>query len=125
MSHFNQPNIKRKNCMWTTKNERLLEMCIVQHLEIKSVFRFLPIKGLLSTTVKTAKLAATFGIFILRTKNRQLCCLAVTVHIVLQARRVAPTKKKLSPFLKKFLCQSQPSTSELEPKKVKMGLNLE
>ena len=30
----------------------------------------------------------------LRTKNRQLCCLAVTVHIVLQERRVATTKMK-------------------------------
>ena len=30
----------------------------------------------------------------LRTKNRQLCCLVVTVHIFLQERRVATTKKK-------------------------------
>ena len=29
----------------------------------------------------------------LKDKNRQLCCLAVTVHIVLQERRVATTKK--------------------------------
>ena len=34
-------------------------------------------------------------------------------------------KEKPSPFLKKFLHQSQPSTSELEPKKFKMSPNLE
>ena len=37
-SLFNQPNIERKNCEWTTKYERLSEMCIVQHVEMKSVF---------------------------------------------------------------------------------------
>ena len=30
MSHFNQPNLERKNCVWTTKYKRPLEMCIVQ-----------------------------------------------------------------------------------------------
>ena len=34
-------------------------------------------------------------------------------------------KEKLSPFLKKFLRQSQPSTSELEPKKDKSSPNME
>ena len=34
-------------------------------------------------------------------------------------------KEKPSPFLKKFLYQSQPSTSEPEPKKVKMSPNME
>ena len=29
-SQFNQPNIERKNCVWTTMYKRLLEMCIVQ-----------------------------------------------------------------------------------------------
>ena len=94
MSRFNQPNLDRKNCVWTTKYKRLSEMCIVQHVEIKSVFRFQPIKRLVSTTVKSAKLAATFWIFLLRSKNRQLCCWAVTVHIVLQERRVVITTKK-------------------------------
>ena len=69
-------------------------MCVVQHVELKSVFTFQPIKRLVSTTLKRAKPAATFWIFLLRTKNRQLCCLAVTVHIVLQKRRIATMKKK-------------------------------
>ena len=94
MPHFNQPNIERKNCVWTTKYKRLLEMRIVQHIGMKSVFTFQPIERLVSTTVKSAKPAATFWIFVLRTKNRQFCCLAVMVHIVLQERRVATTKKK-------------------------------
>ena len=32
-SRFNQPNIERKKWVWTTS--RLLEMCIVQHVELK------------------------------------------------------------------------------------------
>ena len=55
MSHFNQPNMERKTSVWTTKYERLSEMCIVPHVE--SVFTFQPIKQLASTTVKSAKLA--------------------------------------------------------------------
>ena len=94
MSHFNQPNIERKKCVWTTKYERLSELYIVQHVEMKSVFKFQPIKRLVSSTVKSAKPAATFWILLLRTKNRQLCCLPVRVHIVLQERRVGATKKK-------------------------------
>ena len=60
MSHLKQPNIGRKKCVWTTEYERLSEMCIVQHVETKSVFTFQPIKRLVSTTVKSAKPAATF-----------------------------------------------------------------
>ena len=44
-------------------------MCIVQLVEMKSVFTFQPIEGLVSTTVKSAKLAATFWMFLLRTKT--------------------------------------------------------
>ena len=45
------------------------------------------------------------------------------VHIVLQERRVATTKKeKPSPFLKKFLSQSYPSIFEPEPKKAEVIL---
>ena len=58
MPHFKQPKIERKNCVWTTS--RPSEMCIVQHEEMKSVFTLQPIKRLVSTTVKSAKPAATF-----------------------------------------------------------------
>ena len=60
MFSFNQPNIERKNRVWTTKYKKLSEMCIVQHVEMKSVFTFQPIKQLVSTTVKSAKPAVTF-----------------------------------------------------------------
>ena len=60
MSHFNQPNIERKNSVWTTKYKRVLEMCIIQHVEMKKVFTFQQTKRLVSTTVKYAKPAATF-----------------------------------------------------------------
>ena len=35
-------------------------MCIVQHVEMKSVFTFEPLKRLVSTTVQSAKPVATF-----------------------------------------------------------------
>ena len=54
-----QSNKNRKNCLWTTKYKRLLEMCIVQHVEMKNEFTFQPIKRIVSTTVKSAKPAAT------------------------------------------------------------------
>ena len=60
MYHFNKPKMERKNCAWITKFEKLSEMCIVQHVEMKSVFTFQPIKPLVSTTVKGAKPAVTF-----------------------------------------------------------------
>ena len=93
MSHFKQPKMQRKNCAWTTRYEWLSEMCIVQHVELKSVFTFQPIKRLVSTTVKSAKPGTSFWIFLLRTKNWQICCLTVTVHIALPEKRVAITKK--------------------------------
>ena len=60
MSHFNQPNIKRKSSAWTRKYERLSEMCFVQHIEMKNVITFQPKIRLVSTTVKSAKPAPTF-----------------------------------------------------------------
>ena len=60
---------------------------------------------------------------LLGTKNRQLCCLVVMEHIVYTSRDYE--KEKPSPFLKKFLHQSQPSTSEPELKKVKKSPNME
>ena len=57
---FQSTKYQRKNCVSTTKYKRLSEMCIVQHVEMKSVFTFQPIKRLVSTTVKSAKPAAMF-----------------------------------------------------------------
>ena len=49
MSHFNQPNIERKNCVRSTKWKRLLEMCFVPHVKMNSVFTFQSKKRLVST----------------------------------------------------------------------------
>ena len=57
---FQSTNYRKNNCVWTTKYQRLSEMCIVQHVERKKVFTFQPKKRLDSTAVKSAKLAATF-----------------------------------------------------------------
>ena len=69
-------------------------MCIVQHVEMKSVFTSQPIKRLVSTTLKSAKPAATFCIFLLRTKNRQLPCLVVMEYIVLQEKSTRDYEKE-------------------------------
>ena len=60
MSHLNQPNIEKRICVWITKYKRYLEKCIVQHVEMKSVFTFQPKKRPVPTTVKSAKPAARF-----------------------------------------------------------------
>ena len=88
--------------MWKAKYERLSEMCVVQHVETKSMFTIQPIKWLVFTTAKSAKPAATFRVSLLRTKNQQLCCLAVMEHTVYTSRDY----EKPTPFLKKFLLQS-------------------
>ena len=93
-SHFNQQNVETKKYVRTTKCKRLLEMFIVQHVEMESVIIFQLIKRLVSTTVKSAKPAATFWIFLLWTTNWHFCCLAVMVSIVSQHKRVDTTKNK-------------------------------
>ena len=96
----------------------LLETCIVQHAQTKSVFTFQTTKRLVSTTVKSTKPALTCRIFLLKTKNRQLCCLVLMVHITLQEKWfVIKKEQNPSPFLKKFVRQSQSSTLEPVPKK--------
>ena len=60
MSHFNQPNIERKNCVWTTKYEKLSEMCLAQHVETKNLFTVQPKIRLFSTTVKMQSLLPRF-----------------------------------------------------------------
>ena len=95
-------------------------MCIVQHVEMKSVFTFRLIKRLVSTTAKSAKPVALFWIFLLRTKNWQLCCLAVTVHILWQENRVATTKKKSHlHFWKNFSANHNQAHPNLNQKRLK------
>ena len=57
---FQSTKYGKKELCVDNKVRETLEMCIVQHVDLKSVFTFQPIKRLVSTTVKSAKAAATF-----------------------------------------------------------------
>ena len=112
--------------MWITKYERLSEMCIVQHVETKSVFTFQPKKRLVSTTVKIFK--ACCHVSNIPFKDQKLTMMLFGVdgtHCLVRKTNRDYEKEKPSPFLKKFLRQSRPSTSELEPKKDKSSPNME
>ena len=86
----------------------------------KDFFIFQPIKRLVSTTVKSAKPAATFSIFHSRTKNRQLCGLAARAHIALSERRVVNTKMKNHlPFGKSFSANHNEAHLKLSQKRQK------
>ena len=91
-----QPNKYTRKDLWVDNKvqKTIGDVCIFLHKEMKSVFTFQPIKRPVSTTVKSEKADSMFWIILLRTKNRQLCCFVVMVHIVLQKRRVVTTKKK-------------------------------
>ena len=97
-------------------------MCIVQHVEMKSVFTSHPIKRLVSTTVKSAKPAVLNIPFkdqkptIMLFGGDGTLCFAI---------RTSREYEKPSPYLKKFLRQSQASTSEREPKKDKSSPKME
>ena len=127
MSHFNQSKIERKNYVWTTKYKRLLEMCIVQHVEMKEVFTFQLTKLPKPTTVENAKPALTCWMFLLRTKNKQLSCLAVVVHNALQGKRVVILKKKnLVRFWRSFSAngnQAHPNLSQEKQKSFRLWHN--
>ena len=122
MSHFNQPKIERKNCVWTTKYQRLLEVSNVQHVEMKSVLTFQPTKRLVSTTVKSAKPAAT-NIAAFKDQKPQVMFFAGdgthTLCLVKKTTRDCENEKA-SRFSKKFLRQSQSTTPQAEPKKAKI-----
>ena len=71
-----------------------LEMSIVQHAQPKSVFTFQR-KNSNFYDCKKCKACSHSWIFLWRTKNQQLCCLVVMVHIALQKKRVATMKKQI------------------------------
>ena len=121
MPFFNQPNIERKKCVWTTKQKRLLEMCIVQHVEMKIVFTFQPRKRLVSPTVKRANPAAKNLNIAFKDQRPTIMLFGCDgTHCFARNTSRDFEKEKPSPFLEKLLRYSQPSTSEPEPKKVKV-----
>ena len=116
MSYFKQSNIKRKNCVRTTRYKRLLEMFIVQHVEMKSVFTFLPIKRLFSTTVKSAKPAATFWILLFKDQNPTIMFIGGDgTHCFARKTSRDYEKEKPSPFWRNFFAdhnQAHPSLNQ-------------
>ena len=124
MSHFSQPNLERKNCVWTTKYERLSEMRIVQHVEMKSVFTFQPKKT--TSIYDCKKCKACCNVLNIPFKDQKPTIMLFGGDGTLCfARKTSRGYENPSPFLKKFLHQSQPSTYEPEPKKVKRSPNME
>ena len=114
--------MQRKKCVWTTKYRKLINMCIVQHVDMKRVLTFQSKKLLVSTTVKSTKPAATFPIIFLTTKNRHLCCLVVVLHKGLQQRRVVTTKKSHLNFWRNFSANQNQANPNLNQKKQKAFL---
>ena len=115
----------RKNCVWTIKYERLLEMCIVQDVEMKSVFTFQPIKRLVSTNCKKWKTCCHVLNIPFKDQKPTLMLLGGDgTHCFARKTSRDYENEKPSPLLK-LLLQSQSSTSEPEPKKVQKSPNME
>ena len=119
MFPFNQPKRERKNRVWTTKYKSLFEMCFATHVGMKSVLTFQPIKRLVSTTVKKGKACCHVLNIPFKDQNLTIKLFGGDVTPCF-ARETSCNheKEKPPPLLKNFLRQSQPSTSEPEPKKV-------
>ena len=88
---FQSPKFRKKELRWTTRYKRLLEMCIVQYVQIKSVY------------IPTNKMSGFYGC-----KKCKACCHVLNIPLKDQkptfmlfggddthcfARRVAITKK--------------------------------
>ena len=93
--HFNQSNIEKKQLCVDNKVKEALGDVFFPTCRKENCVYFSTKKTASFYDCKNAKPAATFWIFILRTKNCQLCYLVKMVHFVLQERWVATTKKKI------------------------------
>ena len=122
MFHFNQPKMARKNFAWITKYEKLSEICIVQHVEKKSVFTFQPKKT--TSFYDCWKCKGCCHVLNIPFRDQKLTIMLFGddgTHWFARKTSRDYEKEKPSPFLKNVLRQSQPSTSEPVPKKVKMS----
>ena len=125
MSHFNQPNKERKICVCTTKYERLLKICIVQHVEMKMCLRFNQKNDYFDDCKKCRAYCHVLNIPFKDQKPTIMLFGGDGTHCFAKKTSRDYEKEKPSPFLKKFLCQSLPSRPEPEPKKVKLSPNME
>ena len=126
MSHFNEPKIERKICVWTTKYKRLLEMYTVQHVETKSVFTFQPIKTTSFYDYKKCKACCHVLNSPFKDQKPTIMLLGGDgTHCFAKKTSRDYEEEKPSPFWEKFLRQSVSSKSEPSPKKAKMSPNIE
>ena len=97
-------------------------MCIVQHVEMKSLFTFYPIKRKVSATVKSANPAATFRIFLLKRQKPTIVLfvlLAVMVDIVFK-KNESRLQKKPFPYLKNHSANLNQAHLKLNQKRHKV-----
>ena len=107
--------------MWTTKYKSLLAMCIIQHVEVKSVFAFQPKKRLFSTTVKSCRACChVLNILFKDQKPTFMLFGGDGTHCFAGKASRDYEKEKPSPILRKNLRQSNSNTSEPESKKAKV-----
>ena len=104
-------------------------MSIVQHLEMKSVFTFQPKKTTSFYDCKECKVCCNvLNIPFEEQKPTIMLFGGDGTHCFARKTSRDHEKEKPSPLSRKFLRQSQPSTSELEPKKgvneSKYGINV-
>ena len=125
MSHFNQPNMEKKLCVDNKVRETIGDVYCPTFRNENCVY---------TSTNKTTsfydckKCKACCKVLIIPFKDQNPTILSFGVdgtHCLAKNTSRDYEKEKPSPFLKKFLRQSQPSTSEPEPKKVKKSPNME
>ena len=108
MSHFSQPKIERKNCVWTTKYKRLLEMCV--YCPTCRNEKFVYISNDKTTSFYDCKkckaCSNVFNIPFTDTKPTIMLFGGDGTHCFARKASGDYEKEKPSPFLKKSLRQS-------------------
>ena len=95
-------------------------MCIVQHVKLKSLFIFQPIKRLVSICKKCKACCHVLNIPLKDQKQTIMLFGGNGTHCFAIKTSRDYENEKPFPFLKNFLHPSQPSTSEPEPIKVEV-----
>ena len=115
-SHFNQPILDWKNCVWTTS--KLLELCILQHRNEKCVYISSKKMTSFHDCKKCKACCHLFNIPFEDQKPTIMMFGGNDTHCFARKTSHDYEKEKPSPFLKKFLRQSISSKSECSSKKL-------
>ena len=125
MFRFNQPNVDRKNCVCYKVQETIGDVYCPTCRNEKCVY----ISNNKTTSFYDCKKCkACCNVLNIPFKDQKPTIMLFGVdgtHCFARKTSRNYEKEKPSSFSKNFLCQSQPSTPEPEPKKVKMSPNLE